>query len=144
MRKKISKGIIIFASLSSIIIAAIIAADIYNMPDFFFPHLLFFLLFFVFWIITTTFLIRLKNWARIAYIIIHISLALITVNIYINLTPLFHLGLGHALIEMWFGAFFPFSFFIAVIIFSYSIIAIIYFSRSDTVKLFKQWIVNLN
>ena len=134
MREKIPAGIIIFASLSSIIIAAIIAAYIYNMSDFFFPYLLFF----VFWIITTTFLIRLKNWARIAYIIIHYFLVLFIVGICmlaIAITGFFNTESSSGLPDI--GA----SVFISLIFllpFFYSIKAIIYFSRSDTVKLFKQ------
>ena len=138
MRKKIPAGIIIFASLSSIIIAAIIAAYILTCPrsymsDFFFPYLLFYLLFFVFWIITTTFLIRLKNWARIAYIIIHMILVLFILGICIGVIAIICYFSGSLDIEAA-----VFTSLIFLLPFFYSIRAIIYFSRSDIAELFKE------
>ena len=124
MRKKIPAAIIIFASLSSIIIFAISAAltymvylSIITIP------------FFVFWIITTTSLIRLKNWARIAYTIIHLILAS-----FAFMMCLFYYFSSYSS---------PVRLLIFLLAFSYFLIAYIYFLRSNTVKLFKEWIVNL-
>ncbi len=130
MRKKIPAAIIIFASLSSIIILPVFAAFLFIFGGIPIP-------FIVFWIITITFLIRLKNRARIAYIIIHIILALITVNVFINITT-FRLGYEPIHTIVWFLIFLPFPYFIIAIIFSYFIVAIKYFLRSDIAKLFKQ------
>ncbi len=84
MRKKIPAGIIIFASLSSIIMTIPVCFLVVGPITYFNTFDIlggFTILFIVFWIITITFLIQLKNWARIAYIIIHIILALITLFI---------------------------------------------------------------
>ena len=127
MRKKISIVIIISASLSSIIMT--IPVWFFGGAPIFFRTLDgFTILCIVFWIIIITFLIRLKNWARIAYIIIHIILALFTVNIYIILTTSFPSSLNENIVAS----------LIFLLPFSYFIIAIIYFLRSDTAKLFKQ------
>ncbi len=134
MRKKIPIAphifIIIFASLSSIIIFVIFDDCINTIP---YPFWIITLPFFVFWIITITFLIRLKNWARIAYIIIHIILALITLFIYFTIFLTFFITSGSKEIN-------------TIIVYalipplaiSYFLIASIYFLRSDKAKLFKQ------
>ena len=138
MRKKIPVAIIIFANLSSMIIFVI-----YN--DFFNPFYLGYgrtplfiriitLPFFVFWIITITSLIRLKNWARIAYIIIHIILALITLFICFGTFLTYALAGGpkeNSIILVYVSILTPLAI-------SYFLIAIIYFLRSNTVKLFKE------
>ncbi len=120
MRKKIPAGIIIFASLSSIMIYKLL---------FFFGLHGFTVLFSVLWIITIPFLLLLKNWARISYIIIHLLLASITFIIYI-LFLCFGLGIG--------GSMSLNDHLIFLLPFSYFLIAYMYFLRSDTAKLFKQ------
>ena len=136
MRKKIPAGIIICASLSSIIMA---------FPfSFFFSHIntfdcmwcVFTILFILFWswIITITFLILLNNWARIAYIIIHIILALITLFICFGTFLTYALAGGpkeNSIILVYVSILTPLAI-------SYFLIANIYFLRSNTVKLFKE------
>ncbi len=116
--------IIIFASLSSILIVAWLYILGRSTTGFT-------LLFIVFWIITITFLIQLKNWARIAYIIIHIILASITLLLYIfAFLSGFDMGDSMSPKTLIVDALIP------PLIISYFIIAIKYFSRSDTAKLF--------
>ncbi len=126
IHKNISIGIIIFVVLSSIITILVLCLSLSHrfspIPG---------LLFTIVNIIAIGNLIQLKNWARIAYIIIHIILALLTLLI-------FFISLGFACggvtlsIKNIIGAL------ISLTPFFFSIIAIIYFLRSDTVKLFKQ------
>ncbi len=125
MRKIISGSIIIFVVLSSIM--TILGAFMYLSFHTFSRIPLF--VFGLVYIITITCLILLKNWARITYIIIHIILALFTLWIFI-----FMLGFSHGMSST--------NDIIGALIFLspffYSIIAIIYFLRSDTAKLFKK------
>ncbi len=130
MRKKIPVAFIIFANLSSMIILVIY--DFCFNPSPLFIRIIT-LPFFVFWIITITFLIRLKNWARIAYIIIHIILALITLFIYFTIWLTFFITSGSKETNM-----IIVYALIPPLAISYFIIAIIYFLLSDTAKFFKQ------
>ncbi len=131
MRKKISNGIIIFASLSPIMTIAVafgyylIFYSIMRIPI---PIPLF--VFGLVYIITITFLILLKNWARITYIIIHIILALFTLYIFIELVSLGLLALGGAGVI---------AILLILQLLCFYFIGVIYcFLRSDTAKLFKQ------
>ena len=130
MRKKIPAGIIIFASLSSIItIVGAITCLAYSCSTYFrIPLFVFGLVY----ITTITFLVRLKNWARIAYIRIHIILASFTLFTFLvigTIVPLYVFVSGRKGIV---------GLLIFLLPFSYFIISIIYFKRSDTAKLFKQ------
>ncbi len=136
MRKKIPAAIIIFASLSSIIMAFPFSLFFAQINTFDCMWCVFTILFILFWswIITITFLILLNNWARIAYIIIHIILALITLFICFGTFLTYALAGGpkeNSIILVYVSILTPLAI-------SYFLIANIYFLRSNTVKLFKE------
>lgn len=98
-----------------------------------FAHKSIHLVFALVYIITSTCLFLLKNWARITYIIFHIILASFVLY-------LFLMGLTTWIILFGMGEYdYLFDFFIISLpLLIYFIISIIYFLRSDTAKLFKQ------
>ena len=135
------REIIIFVVLSSIMtIALALAFWELGIDEFEFVIDIPFIVFELVYIITITFLILLKNWARITYIIIHIILTLFILFIFKMHYVLFYMyavgsdrfALPLLLIYVGHG------FFIFPPLLIYFIISIICFLQSDTAKLFKQ------
>ena len=135
------REIIIFVVLSSIMTIAL--ALVFwgsGINEFEFVIDIPFIVFELVYIITITFLILLKNWARITYIIIHIILTLFILFIFKMPYVLFYMyavgsdrfALPLLLIYVGHG------FFIFPPLLIYFIISIICFLQSDTAKLFKQ------
>ncbi len=131
MRKKIPKGIITFVSLSSIMTIALVLRVLWVFDIDEFVSRIPSVVFALFYIRTITCLILLKNRARITYIVIHIILAS---------SILFLSLMGPSLLFSYIamGAGVYSGIIIALLLFIYSIISIIYFLQSDTAKLFKQ------
>ena len=129
MRKKIPAGIIIFASLGLIltIVQTLTRLWIFGIDGLFNDILISTFVLEWSYIITITFLIRLNNWARITYIIFNIILALFA-------------GCRLVLCTGFLGVIPEYGIYLIImlLIFIYSIIATIYFLRSDTAKFFKQ------
>ncbi len=127
-------GITIFVVLSSITTILVITIGyviLRSMPTTNPLLSLFIVLFTMGNIITLLDLIRLKNWARIAYIIIHIIVALLTLLTFIFILSTSHGDFTHS-IKYNIGAL------IFLAPFFYSVIVIIYFLRPGKAKLFKQ------
>ncbi|MCP4990798.1 MAG: hypothetical protein GY928_33595 [Colwellia sp.] len=127
-------GITIFVVLSSIITILVITFGyviLRSMPTNKPLLSLFIVLFTMGNIITLWDLIRLKNWARIAYIIINIIVALLTLLTFIFILSL-SCSYGTLSIKYIIGAL------ILLSPFFYSVIAIIYFLHPGKAKLFKQ------
>ena len=102
-----------------------------------------FIVFELVYIITITFLILLRNWARITYIIIHIILALFILFILFIFTMpdvlLYMYAVGSDRFALPFLLiYFGHGFYIFPPLLIYFIISIICFLQSNTAKLFKQ------